>query len=89
MRHVLLIIALTILGCPPPKPAPTPHNYTPATCAEAQVNLEKVCPKRAKTPAGKTYAVLCEEDKQKNVDLNPSCAAASKSCEEFEACPQQ
>ena len=89
MRYTLLLLPLLITGCPLPQPAPVPTPYPPATCAAAQANLETVCPKRAKTPAGKPFATLCEEDKQKGIDLNPSCAAAVKSCEEFETCPQQ
>lgn len=88
----LYLFLLLAAGCvtqvtPPPNP-PVPIDTE--LCGDAEKNLQKVCPARAKTPAGKPFGQYCREAQGDNqIALNPKCLAAAKDCKEAEVCPQQ
>jgi hypothetical protein len=90
MRYLLILICA---GCAAAEPLSRPHTPVPTDtelCGAAQTNLEKVCPRLAKTPAGKPYGTYCREAQTQNfIALNPKCASTAKNCQEADACPQQ
>jgi hypothetical protein len=88
----LLILAASCAAQPGPSPVPPapPAPIDTELCGDAQKNLEKVCPARSKTPAGKPFGQYCREAQGDNqIALNPKCLAAAKNCQEAEVCPQQ
>jgi hypothetical protein len=91
MERLLVLCVLLFTGCCHSSRGPEVNLPTTASeCAAAQNNLEKVCPIKAKTLAGKDFRVLCTEDAAKTppIDLKPNCVAAARSCEEFDKCLQ-
>lgn len=95
MRKFIFPLLVLVASCaakpgPGPVPPEPPVPVDTELCADAQKNLEKVCPARAKTPAGKPFGQYCKEAQGDNqIALNPRCLAAAKDCKEAETCPQQ
>jgi hypothetical protein len=88
LRFVPLLLLAVSCGPTPERPfTPVPSNTE--LCGAAQTNLEKVCPKLAKTPAGKPFGVYCREAQTNNsISLNPKCLTTAANCDEADRCPQ-
>jgi hypothetical protein len=91
MKHILFMLAIALTDCsqaptpvpnPPPEPVPADVDY----CVSAGQNVEKVCPKLAKTPAGKSFEQFCKDKVKQDLPMNPKCVMTAHNCDEINVC---
>lgn len=92
MRY-LLLLAVLLVGCPPPVPVPPPGPLTDDSCVDAETRLLALDCRDSRNRAlggpnlhGTKFSAICRENMANGVDMQPRCLATIPSCKELSTC---